>query len=171
LSMDVLTDDELLMLRELAKDWGLLDTDTFKAMETVNGYARAVKNGSMTLEEMAEKIKKMNDRMLETPRQIDIVYNIVVRGQIPNTGGGHQGEETPYYQHGGTTWGRGILVGEHGPELLTGVPGGARVLSNPTTARLLAQNSVTNNYSLTTNSLTRPGGLALEFAAMEMGSR
>ena len=31
--------------------------------------------------------------------------------------------------------------------------------------------NVTNNYNLTTNSLTRPGGLALEFAAMEMGSR
>ena len=28
-----------------------------------------------------------------------------------------------------------------------------------------------NNYNLTTNSLTRPSGLALEFSAMEMGSR
>ena len=31
--------------------------------------------------------------------------------------------------------------------------------------------SVTNNFNLTTNSLTRPGGLALEFATMGMGSR
>jgi hypothetical protein len=31
--------------------------------------------------------------------------------------------------------------------------------------------SIVNHYNLTTNSLTRPGGLALEFSAMEMGSR
>jgi hypothetical protein len=55
--------------------------------------------------------------------------------------------------------------------MLTGVPGGARVLSNPTTARMMSQSSVTNNYNLTTNSMTRPGGLALEFDAMQMGSR
>jgi len=125
----------------------------------------------MTLEEMAERIKKMNQRMLETPKQVDIIYNIVVRGQIPNIGSGKPGDVTPYYQHGGTAWGGAMLVGERGPELLTGVPGGARVLSSPATARMMAQSNVTNNYNLTTNSLTRPGGLALEFAAMEMGSR
>ena len=31
--------------------------------------------------------------------------------------------------------------------------------------------SITNNYNLTTNAMTRPGGLSLEFAAMQMGSR
>jgi hypothetical protein len=63
------------------------------------------------------------------------------------------------------------MAGEHGPELITGVPGGARVMSAPATARAMSQTSITNNYNLTTNSQTRPGGLALEFATMEMGSR
>jgi len=31
--------------------------------------------------------------------------------------------------------------------------------------------SVTNNYSLTTNAITRPGGLSMEFAAMSLASR
>ena len=31
--------------------------------------------------------------------------------------------------------------------------------------------SIVNNYNLTTNAMTRPGGLSLEFAAMQMGSR
>lgn len=85
--------------------------------------------------------------------------------------GGGSGGGGGAYQHGGTTAGGDMLVGERGPELLTGVPGGAQVLSAPTTARMTGGSSITNNYNLTTNSLTRPSGLRLEFSAMAMGSR
>ena len=101
----------------------------------------------------------------DIPTEIGITIKYTDVGYKPG-GGPHTG-----FQHGGTTPGGAFIAGEHGGELITGVPGGAHVLSAPTTARMMAQQSVTNNFNLTTQSMLRQGGLALEFATMEMGSR
>ena len=174
LAMDGLTADELMMLQGLAKEWGLLDQATYDAMVAVDEYADSVDNGTGTLDEMREGVQKLTDKLLGIPTEINVNVRVNTTGELPpgmGEVGGESAATREYYQHGGTSSGRSMLVGEGGPEILTGVRGGARVLSAPTTARMMAQNSTTNNYNLTTNAMTRPGGLSLEFAAMQMGSR
>ena len=174
LAMDGLTADELMMLQGLAKEWGLLDQATYDAMVAVDEYADSVDNGTGTLDEMREGVQKLTDKLLGIPTEINVNVRVNTTGELPpgmGEVGGESAATREYYQHGGTSSGRSMLVGEGGPEILTGVRGGARVLSAPTTARMMAQNSITNNYNLTTNAMTRPGGLSLEFAAMQMGSR
>jgi len=172
LAMDGLTTDELMMIQGLAKEWGLLDEATYDAMVAVDDFATSVEEGKGTLDGMSVGIQRYTDKILNIPREWSTAIHVTYDGPMP-TGPEvyNAATQNQPYQHGGTTWGRSMLVGEQGPELLTGVPGGARVLSNPTTSRMMAQNNITNNYNLTTNALTRPGGLALEFATMQMGSR
>jgi len=128
--------------------------------------------GSAVIDAIADGIRNAAGNMARAAA--DAVRGAIsaARSALGGLGGGGASTPVSGFQSGGTTMGRSMLVGESGPELLTGIPGGARVLSNPTTSRMLGGgNTTVNNYNLTTNSLTRPGGLALEFSAMEMGSR
>jgi len=174
LAMGGLTSEELMMLQGLAKEWGLVDQATYDAMVAIDNYADSVDDGTGSLDEMGEGVKRLSDKLLGIPTEINVNVRVNTTGELPpgmGEVGGESAATREYYQHGGTSSGRSMLVGEGGPEILTGVRGGARVLSAPTTARMMAQNSITNNYNLTTNAMTRPGGLSLEFAAMQMGSR
>ena len=174
LAMGGLTSEELMMLQGLAKEWGLVDQATYDAMVAIDNYADSVDDGTGSLDEMGEGVKRLSDKLLGIPTEINVNVRVNTTGELPpgmGEVGGESAATREYYQHGGTSSGRSMLVGEGGPEILTGVRGGARVLSAPTTARMMAQNSIVNNYNLTTNAMTRPGGLSLEFAAMQMGSR
>jgi hypothetical protein len=149
----------------LLTEFGLLTPAEKSAQGALDSLRQSAVEGKISWEAYALAAAATKRALDDIPREIGITVKYTDVGYNP--GGG----EHTAYQHGGTTSGRSMLVGERGPEILTGVPGGARVLSSPTAARMMAQNNTTNNYNLTTNSLTRPGGLHLEFAAMEMGSR
>ena len=160
------------MLQSLANEWGLLDQATYDVIVGIDNLASSVEDGSMSVDTMEAAILRLTNRIQEVPTDIGVNFRINVMGEIPGEISGRAEDRNVPYQHGGTLGGGSFLAGEHGPELIRGIRGGGQVVSAPTTARMMGQqHSVQNNYNLTTNSLTRPGGLALEFAAMEMGSR
>jgi len=165
LAMDGLTTEELGFLQKLATEWGLMDKAVYTNIGTVDILSKAVEDGVISWEAYMIAVKNTQRALEDIPTEIGITIRYTDVGYKP--GGG----QYTAYQHGGTTPGGAFLAGERGPEMITGVPGGARVLSAPTTARMMAQQSVTNNFNLTTQSMLRSGGLALEFATMEMGSR
>jgi hypothetical protein len=174
-----LSNEEYVAAQEaILTQFGLLTEEEKRMQTTINAITKAFADGKIEPEEYARLLADVKAQVDALDgSMINIGWNVQAPPAMGGSPGGMSGpggigDITTPYQHGGTSWGRSMLVGEHGPEMLTGVPGGARVLSNPTTARMMAQNNTTtNNYNLTTNALTRPGGLAMEFSAMEMGSR
>jgi phage-related protein len=75
----------------------------------------------------------------------------------------------PGFQRGGITPGGPVIAGEQGPEIII-PPRGSSVLPAGMTRNVI--NNVTNEYNLTTQAVTRPGSLQMEFDAMAaMGAR
>ena len=166
--------------RAILIQFGLMTAAEEQAQKDIDAITQAFIDGKIEPQEYARLIGVVKDRVDGlNGTVIRIGWDVAPPPPGFAEGGWNMAPTADYYkqqgyyqhQHGGTTGGRSMIVGEHGAEMLTGVPGGARVLSSPTTARMMAQNSITNNYNLTTNAMTRPGGLSLEFAAMQMGSR
>jgi len=167
-AQDGFTQQELDYLATLGEAYGVLDDRSAEALRNIRSSMDSVTDGTLSAEAAVYQLRTSIDGLENREITVGIRWDIPA---LPQVLGEIGGAPIAAYAAGGTTSGGNMLVGEHGPELLTGVPGGARVLSNATTARQFAQSNTTNNFNLTTNSMTRPGGLALEFAAMEMGSR
>jgi len=170
---DGFTQDELEYLAEIGQAYGVLDEESASALKNIERNMGLVKDGTLSAKEAADLLKGSIDGLQSKEISVKVTWDVQQPPEVVHRAVGYTPTvPRPKFQSGGTTMGRSMLVGESGPELLTGIPGGARVLSNPTTSRMLGGgNTTVNNYNLTTNSLTRPGGLALEFSAMEMGSR
>ena len=142
-------------------------------VSSINTNRDAVSNLAKALGISEQEALALKDQLRELSAQkvtIDFKFNIPSMPSFQDRGpsGGQGGVAMA---SGGTLSGGGFIAGEFGPEMITGVNSG-RVLSSPATQRILSRegNTTTNNFNLTTNSLTRPSGLALEFQSMGMAA-
>jgi len=145
---------------------GLLTEAERKTQEQVDKLKQAFIDGKISAEEFSAGVLLLKDSIDKIQ---DKTVTITVDYNIPSLPSGPGPQIAQHYQSGGTLSGGGFIAGEFGPEMISGVNSG-NVLSSPATRRILARGGDTtnNNFNLTTNSTTRPGGLALEFESMGM---
>lgn len=169
LATDGWTEAEAELALEVAKSMGLIDEETWNAANEMNAAMSSFANGEDVASAKAE-ILAISSNLAGIPRDVHIritthhvsVYEDVYKsggGQSPSGGGMQETyqEGTPFVPRTGPA----IL---HRGEAVLPVPMAQAFRQN------VANNNTTNNYNLTTNSITRPGGLSMEFGAMEIAS-
>jgi chromosome segregation ATPase len=126
LGMDDLTEDELMALQTMAKNWGLLDDATYDAIVSIDSYADSVEAGNSTLDQMTSRVDGLSDRLLGLPRNVDINFNLVSHGAIPNIPGTNNSDRTPIAMQSGFsgifTRPTAAIFGEGGPERVSAQP-------------------------------------------------
>ena len=147
---------------------GLLTEAEQSAQSAIDSLRQQFINGKIDAETFAQGVLALKDSVdsLEN-KEITITARYVSVGRESVVGGA--GAQA--FAGGGTLSGGSAMLGEYGPELVTGLPAGARVITSPVSRRLMERGGDTiNNFNLTTQSLTRPGALRLEFESMGMGT-
>ena len=158
LATDGWTQAEADLALEVAKDMGLIDEETWEAATQMNAALEAFAGGAGQAETKAT-ISEISGQLAAIPRTINVT--IKVRKELA-TGVTERGEGMGgvAYQHGTP------FVPHTGPAILhrgeAVLPAGAAAVYRQS----IVNNSPTNHYNLTTQSTTRPGGLAMEFGAM-----
>ena len=148
---------------EVAKDMGLIDADTAAAARAMNAALSDFATGEGQAETRAT-ITAIAGELAAIPRDISIRIRITEELSQAQTAPGRLGGEV---YHDGTPF-----VPTTGPHILRR---GEAVLpvamADVFRQTIASSNSTTNNFNLTTNSTTRPGGLATEFQTMGFASR
>lgn len=122
MAVDGFSDAEFDTLLVLGEKWGILDHETVTAAQNmtreVNKLAGATANALMTVDDLHNRWAGM---MKMSGQEIDLIVNMVVRGNMPVApGGAHPGSvlATPMAEGGqlGDDW---AIVGERGPEIVS----------------------------------------------------
>jgi len=147
---------------------GMLTEAERSAQSAIQSLREQFTSGKISASEFASGVLALKESVdsLES-KEITITTRYVSVGRESVVGGG----SAQAFASGGTLSGGAVVLDEAGPELVTGLPAGARVLSSPISRRLMERGGDTiNNFNLTTQSITRPGALRLEFESMGMGA-
>jgi TP901 family phage tail tape measure protein len=157
LATDGWTEAETNLALSIAEDMGLIDEDTRVAAVAMNEALEDFATGAGQAETMAT-IEEIAGQLAAIPRDIQI--NIRVRRELSEarTAPGRLGGET--YQKGTPFVRRTGQALLHRGEAVLPVPMATAFRQS------IANNNTTQNFNLTTQSTTRPGGLAMEFGAM-----
>jgi len=164
------TEDFVIAEQALLEQSGLLTEAEKETQASIDALNKSFIDGKIEAPEFATAIlllKASVDSLEDKTITIGVEYNIPAMPGLLDKGPG----QAQAFASGGTLSGGSIIAGEYGPEMITGLNAGSRVLSSPATRSAMARGGdTTNNYNLTTNSITRPGGLSLEFDSMGMAA-
>lgn len=161
LATDGWTSAEADLALEVARSMGLIDEETWDAATSMNEALDEFATGEGQAAAIAT-IGAIASGLVGLPRNIEIRINaLYTQTGVPptateTTGGAMEGYQTgtPFVPRTGPAFlHRGEAV----------LPTGAAAAYRSS----VANSAVTNNFNLTTQSTTRPGGLAMEFSAMQ----
>ncbi len=144
LAMDGLLDTaDVALLQGVAKDWGLVDSDTYAAYLKMEDYRRILQNAGADAETIRAAIARIPSEK-----------NVIIKYQEQYGEGIHGRTPTEYAAGGRPPVGVPSLVGERGPELFVPDTSGY-ILPNSTTSKIMNNydqaRNITNNWNIYPN--------------------
>ena len=162
LATDGWTQAEADLALAIARDMGMIDQETWDAATAMNDALEEFGTGAGQAATRAT-IRGIASDLAGIERNITIrIHALYTQSGVPPTAGDGGGGAVPgpSYQHGTPFVPRTGSAFLHRAEAVLSVPAAAAYRQS------IANNQTTNQFNLTTQSITRPGGLAQEFGAM-----